>query len=201
MSQHEYKYVRCLFCTTGKEEAVARGIEASGHGRALFPQRDKRFLVGRAWVERPVALLPGYVFVYSDEERAVYRSFGAAQHIIRVLAYGGGDDRLTGRDREFADWLWRLQGRVGVLKALEVGDRIEIVDGAFKQLAGAHHEDGPAPPDGARRTGHERRDPAALAGVRDRRPRGRGRAAARHAAGRREGDGARSGRRRLKQKG
>lgn len=136
MSQHEYKYVRCLFCTTGKEEAVARGIEASGHGRALFPQRDKRFLVGRAWVERPVALLPGYVFVYSDEERAVYRSFGAAQHIIRVLAYGGGDDRLTGRDREFADWLWRLQGRVGVLKALEVGDRIEIVDGAFKQLRG-----------------------------------------------------------------
>ena len=136
MSQHVYKYVRCLFCTTGKEEAVARGIEASGHGRALFPQRDKRFLVGRAWVERPVALLPGYVFVYSDEERAVYRSFGAAQHIIRVLAYGGGDDRLTGRDREFADWLWRLQGRVGVLKALEVGDRIEIVDGAFKQLRG-----------------------------------------------------------------
>lgn len=133
----DYKYVRCLFCATGKEEAVVKAIEAAGRGRALFPQRTKRILKNRVWEERPYALLPGYVFVYSDEERAEYAGFSGAQFIIRTLSYGnGGGNILVGRDREFADWLWRLGGRVGVMKALQVGDRIEIVDGVFKQLRG-----------------------------------------------------------------
>lgn len=133
----EYKYVRCLFCTTGKEQAVAKAIEAAGRGRALFPQRTKRILKNHVWEEQPCALLPGYVFVYSDEEQPDYKGFGGAQHILRTLMYGSdGSTALIGRDREFADWLWRLNGHVGVLKALQVGDRIEIVDGVFKQLRG-----------------------------------------------------------------
>ena len=77
------------------------------------------------------------MFVYSDEEQPDYKGFGGAQHILRTLMYGSdGSTALIGRDREFADWLWRLNGHVGVLKALQVGDRIEIVDGVFKQLRG-----------------------------------------------------------------
>ena len=132
----EYKYVRCLFCTTGKEQAVAKAIEAAGRGRALFPQRTKRILKNHVWEEQPCALLPGYVFVYSDEEQAVFSDFPGAQYIIRVLTYGDGGDALIGRDREFADWLWRLHGRVGVMQALPVGERVEIIDGVFKQLRG-----------------------------------------------------------------
>ena len=131
-----YTFARCLFCTTGKEELVARAIKESGHGRALFPQRMKRFRRGDAWTERLTALLPGYVFVYSDEEQAVFSDFPGAQYIIRVLTYGDGGDALIGRDREFADWLWRLHGRVGVMQALQVGERVEIIDGVFKQLRG-----------------------------------------------------------------
>lgn len=131
-----YTYARCLFCTTGKEELVARAIEESGHGRALFPQRMKKFLKKGAWEERLTALLPGYVFVYSDEEQTRFVDFPGAQYIIRILTYGDGNDALIGRDREFADWLWRLEGRVGVMQALQVGERIEIIDGVFKQLRG-----------------------------------------------------------------
>ena len=132
----EYTFARCLFCTTGKEEFVARGIEESGHGRALFPQRMKKFRKGQSWEERLTALLPGDVFVYSDEELVRFAGFPSAQHIIRVLKYGNGGDALVGRDREFADWLWRLEGRVGVMRALQEGDRVEIIDGVFKQLRG-----------------------------------------------------------------
>ena len=51
-------------------------------------------------------------------------------HVIRVLAYGDGSDVLTGSDLEFIDWLWRLNGRIGVMHARQVGDSIEITDGA-----------------------------------------------------------------------
>ena len=86
---------------------MVRAIEESGRGQALFPQRMKKILKNGAWIERPTALLPGYVFVYSDEETVNFSGFPGAQHVIRMLTYGDGSNALIGRDREFADWLWR----------------------------------------------------------------------------------------------
>ena len=57
-------------------------------------------------------------------------------YVIRVLTYGDGSDTLMGRDLEFADWLWSLNGRIEVMQAVQIGDRIEIVDGVFKRLHG-----------------------------------------------------------------
>ena len=57
-------------------------------------------------------------------------------HVIRVLTDGDGSDTLMGRDLEFADWLWSLNGRIEVMQAVQIGDRIEIVDGVFKRLQG-----------------------------------------------------------------
>ena len=62
--------------------------------------------------------------------------FLALGYVIRVLSYGKGQEALTGRDLEFADWIWRQDGRVGMMKALQIGDWIEITDGAFKALKG-----------------------------------------------------------------
>ena len=56
--------------------------------------------------------------------------------VIRVLHYGDGQGDLTGRDLEFADWIWRQDGRIGAMKALQIGDWIEITDGVFKELYG-----------------------------------------------------------------
>ena len=132
-----YTYARCLFCTTGKEEVVVRAIEESGHGQALFPQRMKKILKNGAWIERPTALLPGYVFVYSDEETVNFSGFPGAQHVIRMLTYGDGSNALIGRDREFADWLWRLHGRVVFIQGLIFGVSISIVVVFFRQFHGS----------------------------------------------------------------
>ena len=131
-----YRYVRCLFCETGKEERVVRFIHEKGWGRAIFPQRVKRLLKNRVWKEVPVPLLPGYVFVYSDQEAIRHDEYRKMDHVLRVLTYQEGMDTLAGRDLEFADWLWRVEGRVEVMKAAQAGDRIEIIDGVFKQLHG-----------------------------------------------------------------
>lgn len=132
-----YQYVRCLFCTEGKEQAVADAIWASGHGWALFPQRLKAVLSGGVWSLVPFPLLPGYVFVYSNEERAAYYGFSGVRYILRTLTYADTrQDVLIGRDREFADWLWEWNGCVGALKVLKIGDRVEIADDAFRKLGG-----------------------------------------------------------------
>lgn len=128
--------VRCLFCVTGKEEAVARAVQEKGWGRAIFPQRTSRMRKNKVWAEQLKPLLPGYVFVYSGAEQVEMVDFLALGYVIRVLSYGKGQEALTGRDLEFADWIWRQDGRVGMMKALQIGDWIEITDGAFKALKG-----------------------------------------------------------------
>ena len=116
---------------------MAGAIQASGHGRALVPRRIKKILVNKQWMETAVALLPGYVFVYSNEEKAKYQGFSGAKYILRTLTYADTQqDILEGRDREFADWLWSLDGQIGIMKALQVGEKVEVVDGVFRQLHG-----------------------------------------------------------------
>ena len=75
-----------------------------------------------------------YVFVYLDRRCAQRRI--AAIPKSSVLHHGDGQGDLTGRDLEFADWIWRQDGRIGAMKALQIGDWIEITDGAFKALKG-----------------------------------------------------------------
>lgn len=130
------QYVRCLFCSTGNEEAVVAAIHRKGWGQAIFPQRAYNRWRHGEWLEQLVPLLPGYVFVYSQEEKAPYRQWLELRHVIRVLRYPEGEEWLRGWDLEFAQWLWKLNGKVGVMKALQVGDEIQIVDGVFKSLNG-----------------------------------------------------------------
>lgn len=131
-----YGHVRCLFCESGKEGSVVNAIHAKQWGRAIFAQRVKMVWRQRDWVETTAPLLPGYVFVYADEEDERYARYAEIEHVIHVLKYQDGTETLIGHDLEFADWLWRIGGKVGVMKALEKGDRVEIIDGVFKALHG-----------------------------------------------------------------
>ena len=136
MTTAAYEFARCLFCKTGKEESIVQLIHKKGWGKALFPQRIKTIKRDGAWTEVPFPLLPGYVFVFQSLEDHSYRDFWSLPNVIRVLTYDDGSDVLIGRDLEFADWIWRLGGRIGTMQATQIGDRIEITDGVFKQLHG-----------------------------------------------------------------
>lgn len=131
-----YQTVRCLFCETGKEESVVERVHKSGLGRAIFARRSGTKRENGKWIETLRPLLPGYIFVYFGQERARNDELAAIPQVIRVLHYGDGQGDLTGRDLEFADWIWRQDGRIGAMKALQIGDWIEITDGAFKALKG-----------------------------------------------------------------
>ena len=133
----EYNEVWCLFCTTGKESSVAERIHEKGWGRAIFPQRVKTIRRNREWTEQSAPLLPGYVFMYMQQRKTNRVELEKLLGVIRVLDYSEpGESTLLGRDREFADWLWHFDGKIGTMQALQVGDRIEIIDGAFRALNG-----------------------------------------------------------------
>lgn len=136
MATAAYEFVRCLFCKTGKEESIVQLIHKKGWGSALFPQRIRTVKRDGAWTEVPAPLLPGYVFVFQTSNDPVHVDFWSLPNVIRVLTYDDGSDVLIGRDLEFADWIWRLGGRIGTMQATQVGDRIEITDGVFKRLHG-----------------------------------------------------------------
>lgn len=136
MTIAEYDAVYCLFCKTGKEEQVVQLIHEYGWGRAVFAHRIKTMYRDGAWARVPTPLLPGYVFLYVDVARQCYDDIIGMQNVIRMLTYSDGSNALTGRDLEFADLLWRLDGMIDVMQAVQTGDRIEIVDGVFKQLHG-----------------------------------------------------------------
>lgn len=81
-------------------------------------------------------MMPGYVFVYSDLALP-YENIRRVTHVLRLLRYNELDEGfLVGRDRAFAEWLLKNDGRVGALAAIREGSRVKIVDGLFKEMQG-----------------------------------------------------------------
>ena len=110
-------------------------IHEKGWGRAIFRQPVKNIRRNREWTEQSAQLLLGYVFVYMQQRKTNRVALERRSHVIRVLDYSDtSEPTLLGRAREFADWLWRFGGEIGTMQALRVGDWIEIIDGAFREL-------------------------------------------------------------------
>ena len=131
------QYVRCAFCLTGSEESVARKIEKKRLGRVLIPRKVKPFRVNGQWVDRTELLMPGYLFVFS-EEKYPFSGLKAVDGIVRVLTYGDRDEEgfLTGWDLDFAAWLQKEDGLIGKLDAIQEGDFVRITDGALRDMQG-----------------------------------------------------------------
>lgn len=134
----EYDCVLCLFCLSGQEKEVVASINRRDCGKALFPEKTKRYRGKNEWLQEKMPIIPGYVLVYLKEAEAerIY-SFQKIPQVIRLLHYGGeGTWRLNGSDRAFADWVWNQNGTINTIDAIQIGHNIEIVDTELKHLRG-----------------------------------------------------------------
>ncbi len=131
------QFVRCAFCLTGNEKSVARKIEQKDLGRVLIPQKVKPFRVNGQWIDKTELLMPGYLFVFSDEAYPFW-TLKKVDGVVRVLTYGEKDEEgyLTGTDLDFAAWLDRENGLIGKLDAIQQGDFVRITDGALQEMQG-----------------------------------------------------------------
>ena len=129
--------VRCLFCQSGSEQSVVRLIQEREQDRALYPQKTESFCRGGVWRDILKPLLPGYVFIYSQNPQPI-RQLIQINGVIRLLTYDDDDQEgyLNDRDSLFAHWLLANDGVVQKLNAVREGDFVHIVDGWLKDYNG-----------------------------------------------------------------
>ena len=100
----------CIFCKTGKETDIAQSIsQADPSLIALAPVKlipEKRQGI---WSNKEQVLLPGYVFVYSEDQYNLPMR-NLVHGIYKILQYEIGLRELTGEDDDYAQWIYRHQG-------------------------------------------------------------------------------------------
>ena len=86
-------------------------------------------------IDRVRDLLPGYVFLYFEDEKAEPDALSSLQGVIRCLSDTDHGFELTGSDEAFAMALLDKGGVIGKTQVYREGDRIRICKGAFAGVA------------------------------------------------------------------
>ena len=68
-------YVYCMFCETQRCKVIAKLMEIRGAMRSFSPQIVRRQRKKGQNLEKQFDLLPGYVFVFSEERMVDYTQF------------------------------------------------------------------------------------------------------------------------------
>ena len=126
-------YVYCLFCRTQRCSRIAQLLEIKGEGirRAFSPKILSRQRKQGLNIDRERDLLPGYVFIFSDERLLDYKTFSGIDGVIRRVGRTETGYELEGPDREFALGLLEKDGKVGAMRMVKVGEKIRMEDPLF----------------------------------------------------------------------
>lgn len=129
-------YAYCLFCLTQRCQVIARLMEIRGAYRAFSPRIVRKQRKQGENVKKEFDLLPGYVFVYSEERMTDYREFSGMDGMIRRVGRTDDGYELAGPDYDFAMKLLEKDGVVGGMKACRQGDEVTLSDPLFSGCEG-----------------------------------------------------------------
>lgn len=129
-------FAYCLQCQTQRCKIIAELLEKKGAFRAFSPQIISRQRKQGKLEDLAYDLLPGYVFVYEEQQLENFDIFTCVDGIIRRLDSGSGLSGLTGSDFDYAMNLYRKNGIVGTVTAFREGDTWKIDDPLFRDCNG-----------------------------------------------------------------
>ena len=129
-------FAYCLFCQTQRCSRIARLLEIRGMNRAFSPRILQRQRVKGENLRKLVDLLPGYVFVFSEEKLTDYTMFFGIDGVIRKVGQAEEGYELQGADREFAFELLEKNGLVGSMRIVKTGDEVTLDDPLFSNSQG-----------------------------------------------------------------
>ena len=129
-------YVYCLFCVTQRCKVIAQLMEIRGANRAFSPQIIRKQRKQGENIERCFDLLPGYVFIYSDERLTDYRMFYGIDGVVRRVCKQDDGYELKGPDLDFAMGLLGKNGIVRTMKVCRIGDEVTLEDPLFNSCQG-----------------------------------------------------------------
>lgn len=119
----------CLFCETQRCRLIAEYISRYYGYPCFSPQIIQRKWIKGTLTEETHQWLPGYVFLYTDDE--IVPRFDI-KGIIRCL----GNSELKGPDLAFAEMIYQQNGIIGTIPLIREGDRCSISDPAWTEMAG-----------------------------------------------------------------
>ncbi len=126
----------CLMCRTGNELDVIRIVSKyAPELTVLSPTRILPEKISGQWRDREKALLPGYVFLYTDLDfhPSIRRM---SRHFFKYLSYELGSRQLYGNDKAYADWIYQHHGKIQPSRILTEGDRLRVIDGPLQDQVG-----------------------------------------------------------------
>lgn len=133
-------HIYCLFCQTQKTEQIAQFIEKYRQDVATIRCISPK-IVQRCWVQgreelRTHKYLPGYVFVYSAIPMKYFNLTTRINGVIRILGQKEEGYELTGDDRSFAQMIYDMDGTIGIVKTLQIGDRVVLDSSLYRDFTG-----------------------------------------------------------------
>ena len=126
----------CAFCKTGSENIARQLIDRVNRNvKTIVPVRVLQEKRKGVWIQREYALLPGYVFIYLEDD-ACTELMTKFLEVYRVLQYGLGFRELAGMDFEYAMWIYRHQGVITTSKVLAEGKEVKVIEGPLLDALG-----------------------------------------------------------------
>ena len=125
-------YTYCLFCETGKCAGVAASAMQILECRAISPKQVQHTWMKGKPVDIEHDLLPGYVFLYSEDQPLDITVLRRIPGIIRCLQDQEKRYELSGSDEQFALMLLKKDGVIGKTKVYQEGQMIRICEGVYE---------------------------------------------------------------------
>ena len=134
-------YAYCLFCLANQCVTVARFIRSTTSYTVIQPTFAQRQWVKGVPHEVSRDLLPGYLFLFSEQPIQQIHSILQFDGVIRFLSYGRDEQgamqlELTGDDYEFAMGLYRCDGQVNAVRVYHEGELLRLSSGLFGGMEG-----------------------------------------------------------------
>ena len=130
----EIMYSYCLFCETQKCRALARELQRVFGYTVIAPRTVQHTWSAGAMTDREHDLLPGYLFLYTEDLIEDLRPLRRFSGVLRILGEKDDGYLLKGRDEQFALALLSLGGVVGKTRVYKEGQKIKLADDAFQGI-------------------------------------------------------------------
>jgi transcription antitermination factor NusG len=133
ISSIEYCY--CVQVHAVEQFSVIKRILLFFPCKVINPIINRRIWIGKEYRIVTCLLMPGYIFLFSIERMEPY-TLGSIQGVSKILQYSNGAYALTDGDEEFARWLLKYNGTIGLSHAVKEGDWVNVIQGPLADKAG-----------------------------------------------------------------
>ncbi len=129
-------HVYCLFCQTQRAKRIAELLKNRGWGQAFTPMIICRHRVQGKLLDKPYDLLPGYVFLFTEEPVMDFSDFRKINGVGHLLGRREEQFEITGSDREFALSLLKVNGLVNPMTLVHEGGKVKLLNPLFEYSHG-----------------------------------------------------------------